>query len=129
MNSQITHDLLRTFADAIRLYMRLTKEYRTCKNPTRKQDLKRTRAAAFHSAQEANQTLHNHLNQYPEPEFTRLQARKLIQHWDARETCYQNLIKRDPSDHPAEAIARLDRAEKALKKQLDVISEILTKIT
>ena len=129
MNSQITHHHIRTFADAIRLYTRLNKEYRTCKNPTRKQDLKRTRAAAFHSAQEANQTLHNHLNLFTEPEFTRLQARKLISLWDARETCYQNLINRQPDDHPAEAIARLDRAEKALQKQLTVIAEILTKTT
>ena len=128
MNSQITLDLIRTFADALRLYMRYNTEYRTCRNPARKQDLKRTRAAAFHSAQEANQTLHNHLNQFPEPDFIRLQAHKLIQIWDARETCYQNLINRQPDDHPAEAIARLNRAETALKKQLDVITEIITKL-
>lgn len=129
MNSQITTDLTQKFADEIRLYLRYNEEYRTCRNPNRKQLLKTTRNAAYHNVQQANAALHTHLIAFKEPDFLRLHARKLIELWDARNTCYQNLINRSPDDTPAEAITRLNRAEKTLKTHLKIISEILQKIS
>lgn len=129
MNSQITFDLLSKFIQAIRQYLTYNTEYRRAqKNPERKAALKQARATAYRIAQEANAAMHTHLLAFKEPDFMRLQARKLIELWDARNTCYENLINRAADDSPNEAIARLDKSESRLRDHLRAVSEIISKL-
>lgn len=129
MNSQITFDLILKFVQAIRQYLVYNTEYRRAqKNPERKQALKQARATAYGFAQEANTALHTHLLAFKEPDFIRSQARELISRWDARNTCYENLIHLTADDNPREAIIRLDKAESRLRDHLKAITEIISKL-
>lgn len=133
MNSQITIDLLSTFAQAVRYYLRYNTEYRQARNPERKSALRTARATAYRIAQEANTALHTHLLAFKEPDFVRLQARELIARWDARNECFENLANGKNTgqwhERPTDKIARLDKAESRLRDQLKAVMEILSKLT
>lgn len=122
-----TTDRLRLFADTITTYLHINQQYRATgpRNPLRRQELKKLRNVAFKTAQTHNADLHTHLLQYTEPDYTALQARELIRLWDARNTCYQNLIHLSPDDNPRDAIQRLDNAEKKLRAQLQKVEQTL----
>lgn len=133
MNSQLTIQLLTTFAQAITTYLRLNTEYRrTRTNTERKSALKLARATAYRIAQEANTSLHNHLLQYTEPDFLRTNARELIARWDTRNECFENLANTQRTgtwhERPADKIERLDRAENRLRDQLRAVTEIISKL-
>lgn len=133
MNSAITIQLLSTFTQAIRDYLRYNTEYRAARrNPDRKQALRQARATAFRIAQEANSALHTHLIAFKEPDFLRAQARELISRWDARNTCFENLTNAQNTaqwhEPPSEKIARLDKAEQRLRNHLKTITEIISKL-
>ena len=133
MNSQLTIQLLTTFADAVRNYLRYNTEYRQARNPERKAALKYARATAYRIAQESNAALHTHLLAFTEPDFIRLQARELIARWDARNTAFENLSNSQNTgqwhEHPNEKIRRLDHTENRLRDQLRAVTEIISKLS
>lgn len=122
-----TADRLSQFAQAVQNYLNINGQYRAIgqRNPLRKQELRNDRNAAYKTVQILNADLHAHLSKLPEPDYTALQARELIRTWDARNTCYENLIHISPDDNPREAITRLDKAETKLKTQLKKVQETL----
>lgn len=127
-----TATLVTTFADLIETYLH--------HNDLRRQTIRRypaesklhetNRNKAYHQAQQANTALHQHLLKYTEPDYLMLHARQLIEAWDARNTCWENLrsLKNDPTDTPKEAIRRLNKAEHHLRQKLQEIKEILKKL-
>lgn len=128
MNSQLTIQYLQNLTQAIATYLRLNDEYRRSRNPENKQNIKTARNKQYQVAQQQNAILHPHLLAFKEPDFLGTQARKLIELWDARNTCFENLINRSPDDHPRQAIERLDNAEKRLRTHIRTINEIISKI-
>lgn len=128
MNNQLTVQYLQNLSQQINTYLRLNEEYRRSRNQETKQMLKIARNKQYHVAQQQNAMLHTHLLAFKEPDFIMLQARKLIELWDARNICFENLINRSPDDHPRQAIERLDNAEKRLRAHIRTVNEIISKI-
>lgn len=122
-----TAQLIAQFIDLIKTYLHINAAYRKAgvRNPLRRQELRQARNTAYHATQQANTTLHQHLLKFPEPDAIMLQARELIRLWDIRNTCFDNLTNRSPDDPPREAITRLNRAEKNLTDQLQIIENII----
>lgn len=120
-------DAIRNFTAAVQKYLHINDEYRRAgvRNPLRRQELKEVRAAAFHNAETCNAALAQHLANYPEPDPIRTHARELIERWEFRNTQFEALRNRRDDDHPREAINRLNKAEKLLKDQLEIITKIL----
>lgn len=123
-------DRIAQFLSAIEKYLQINDAYRAAgiRNPTRREELKKLRAAAYHLAQTANADLHTHLAQYTQPDILHDHARELIRRWDARNTCYNNLRQLTPDDHPTEARNRLNRSERQLRAQLEKLKTLLQKI-
>lgn len=123
-------DRIAQFLNAIEQYLRLNDAYRAAgiRNAQRREEIKTHRNRAYHHAQTASTDLQTHIAQYTEPDIIHDHARELIRRWDARNTCYQNLIQLTPDDTPREAITRLNKAERQLRAQLDTLKTLLQKI-
>lgn len=127
----IDHTL--TFAQAIATYLNINTQYRKAiRNPEKRQQLTRPRTESFLHAERQNVTLHAHLNTLTEPDFIGLQAKKLIELWDRRNHCFNQLSERPANktwhETPNDAIIRLNIAEKKLLEHLKTIHTIIGKL-
>lgn len=125
-----TTQLIAQFADLIKTYLHLNDAYRRAgiRNPIRRQEIKTLRNTAYKATQNANATLHTHLSLIAEPDQLMQHARELIRLWDARNTCFEQLtnnINKEWHERPVDVIARLNKAERHLKDQLETVKSIL----
>lgn len=123
-----TNQFIQQFIATIEAYLDINTRYRRtgARNPLLRQELRQTRNQAYHAAQTQNAALHQHLlklNEPTDPIITH--ARELIRRWDARNTCYQNLIHLTADDNPREAITRLDKAERHLREQITLLQQTI----
>lgn len=130
MNDTTTDHIL-TFAQDIANYLRINQEYRqAARNPQRREQLTHTRTTLFLTAEKSNTTLHQHLQNLPEPTFLSRQAAELITRWDHRNRCFTDLQQARNKPHheaPNEKIIRLTNAERRLVEQLKAVNQIIKK--